>query len=115
MTTDLALNALLSAFWHSKPQGNVMVNSDQVNQFRKAYWRSFMKPNHPESSMSLWSDCQYNAVAESFSHLLNPEHIKCRIYLTRGSARLDVFYNYWRRHGMLNGLLSFEPGRLTCL
>ena len=52
MTTDLALDALLSAIWRRKPQGVVMVHSDQGSQFSSADWQSFQKANHLEGSMS---------------------------------------------------------------
>ena len=52
MTTDLALDALLSAVWRRKPQGIVMVHSDQGSQFSSADWQSFLKANHLEGSMS---------------------------------------------------------------
>lgn len=41
MTSDLALDALLAAVWRSKPQGNVMVHSDQGSQFSSGDWQIY--------------------------------------------------------------------------
>ena len=39
MTTDLALQALLSAVWRRKPKTKVMIHSDQGSQFTSKEWR----------------------------------------------------------------------------
>tara|TARA_R110001583_G_scaffold193987_1_gene363833 strand:+ start:771 stop:1214 length:444 start_codon:yes stop_codon:yes gene_type:complete len=52
MTTELVLDTLLSAVWRRKPQGSVMVHSDQGSQFSSGYWQSFLKANHWVGSMS---------------------------------------------------------------
>lgn len=117
MTTDLALDALLSAIWRRKPQGVVMVHSDQGSQFSSADWQSFLKANQLEGSMSRRGNCHDNAVAESFFQLLKRERIKRRIYSTREAARSDVFdyiemfYNPLRRHGTSDGLSPIEYER----
>src|SRR5690554_8104667 len=116
MTTDLALDALLSAVWRRKPQKPVMIHSDQGSQFSSLDWQSFLKANHLEGSMSRRGNCHDNAVAESFFQLLKRERIKQRIYPTRSEARADVFdyiemfYNLKRRHSSSNGLspVQFE-------
>lgn len=66
MTSDLALGALLAAAWRRKPQGCVMVHSDQASQFSSGDWQSFLKANHLMGSMSRRGNCHDNAVAESF-------------------------------------------------
>lgn len=38
MTTDLALQALLSAVWRRKPKTKVMIHSDQGSQYTGAGW-----------------------------------------------------------------------------
>ena len=117
MTTDLALDALLSAVWRRKPQGVVMIHSDQGSQFSSADWQSFLKANHLEGSMSRRGNCHDNAVAESFFQLLKRERIKRRIYPNREAARSDVFdyiemfYNPTRRHGTSGGLSPVEYER----
>lgn len=117
MTTDLALDALLAAVWRRKPQGVVMVHSDQGSQFSSADWQSFLKANHLVGSMSRRGNCHDNAVAESFFQLLKRERIKRKIYSTREAAKSDVFdyiemfYNPRRRHSTSDDLSPVEYER----
>ncbi|WP_134020774.1 IS3 family transposase [Modicisalibacter xianhensis] len=117
MTTDLALDALLAAVWRRKPQGVVMVHSDQGSQFSSTDWQSFLKANQLVGSMSRRGNCHDNAVAESFFQLLKRERIKRRVYPTREAARSDVFnyiemfYNPRRRHGTSDDLSPVEYER----
>ena len=58
MTTDLALQALLSAVWRRKPKQKVMVHSDQASQFTSKEWQSFLGKDNLDASMNLLSaDC----------------------------------------------------------
>jgi putative transposase len=124
MTTDLALQALLSAVWRRKPKHKVMIHSpshglqanhcraaDQGSQFTSKEWQSFLGKHNLNASMSRRGNCHDNAVAESFFHLLKRERIRRRTYITRNAARQDVFdyiemfYNPTRKHTN-NGMLS---------
>ncbi len=111
MTTDLALQALLSAVWRRKPKAKVMVHSDQGSQFTSTEWQLFLGKHNLDASMSRRGNCYDNAVAESFFQLLKRERIRRRTYLTRDVARQDVFdyiemfYNPTRKHTN-NGMLS---------
>ena len=111
MTTDLALQALLSAVWRRKPETKVMIHSDQGSQFTSKEWQSFLGKHNLDASMSRRGNCHDNAVAESFFQLLKRERIRRRTYLTRTAARQDVFdyiemfYNPNRKHTN-NGMLS---------
>ena len=111
MTTDLALQALLSAVWRRKPKTKVMVHSGQGSQFTSKEWQSFLSKHNLDASMSRRGNCHDNAVAESFFQLLKRERIRRRTYLTRDAARQDVFdyiemfYNPNRKHTN-NGMLS---------
>ncbi len=124
MTTDLALQALLSAVWRRKPKTKVMIHSDQGSQFTSKEWQSFLGKHNLIASplgdcrqspagkyMSRRGNCHDNAVAESFFQLLKRERIRRRTYLTRDAARQDVFdyiemfYNPNRKHTN-NGMLS---------
>ncbi|MFZ7094264.1 IS3 family transposase [Primorskyibacter sp. 2E233] len=111
MTTDLALQALLMAVWRRKPDGKVMVHSDQGSQFTSREWQTFLRQHNLEASMSRRGNCHDNAVAESFFQLLKRERIRRRTYPTRDDARRDVFeyiemfYNPKRKHTN-NGMLS---------
>ena len=111
MTTDLALQALLSAVWRRKPKSKILIHSDQGAQFTSKVWQSFLSKHNLDASMSRRGNCHDNAVAESFFHLLKRERIRRRTYSTRDSARQDVFdyiemfYNPTRKHTN-NGMLS---------
>jgi putative transposase len=104
MTTDLALQALLSAVWRRKPKTKVMIHSDQGSQFTSKEWQSFLGKHNLIASMSRRGNCHDNAVAESFFQLLKRERIRRQTYMTRNSARQDVFdyiemfYNPNRKH-----------------
>ncbi len=104
MTTDLALQALLSAVWRRKPKQKVLIHSDQGSQFTSTEWQSFLDKHNLDASMSRRGNCHDNAVAESFFQLLKRERIRRRTYLTRHAARQDVFdyiemfYNPKRKH-----------------
>ena len=111
MTTDLAIQALLMAIWWRKPDGRVMLHSDQGSQFTSREWQTFLHQHNLEPSMSRRGNCHDNAVAESFFQLLKRERIRRRTYPTRDDARRDVFdyiemfYNPKRKHTN-NGMLS---------
>jgi putative transposase len=111
MTTDLALQALLSAVWRRKPKSKILIHSDQGAQFTSKVWQSFLGKHILDASMSRRGSCHDNAVAESFFHLLKGERIRRRTYTTRDGARQDVFdyiemfYNPTRKHTN-NGMLS---------
>ena len=107
---DLVIDALLMAVWRRKPTNKVLVHSDQGIQYTCSDWRSFLKANQLEASMSRRGNCWDNAVAESFFSLLKGERIRGRVYPTRQAARSDIFdyiemfYNPKRRHGNNNGI-----------
>ena len=110
-TTDMVLQALLTAVWRRKPTTKVLIHSDQGSQFTSIDWVSFLKQHNLEHSMSRRGNCHDNAVAESFFNLLKRERIRRKIYKTRDDARQDVFdyiemfYNPQRKHAK-NGMLS---------
>jgi putative transposase len=111
ITTALVMDALTMALWRRRPKEKVVVHSDQGVQYTSTDWRSYLKANNLEASMSRRGNCHDNAVVESFFQLLKRERIKRRIYKTREQAKRDVFdyielfYNPKRRHGY-NGNLS---------
>ncbi len=111
ITKELVLDALLMAVWRRKPEGKVMIHSDQGSQYTSHDWSIFLKDHGLEGSMSRRGNCHDNAVVESFFQLLKRERVKRRIYNTRDEARADlfdyieVFYNQRRRHSA-NNLLS---------
>lgn len=103
---ELALDALMMAVWRRKPDGEVIVHSDQGSDD----WQRFCRANNLAPSMSRRGNCQDNAVAESFFSLLLKERIRKRIYKTRDLARVDIFdyieffYNRARHHSHPGGV-----------
>lgn len=87
LSRELTLDALLMAFWRSKPDGEVIVHSDQVSQYGSEDWQRLCWANNLASSMSQRGNCRYNAVADSFFSSLKKELIKKRIYQTRVLAQ----------------------------
>jgi putative transposase len=114
MTSDLVLQALVTAVWRRKPGPGVMVHSDQGCQFTSSDWQSFQKAHRMVPSMSRRGNCHDNAVAESFFSVLKKERIKRRVYPTRATAASDVFdyiemfCNPIRRHGSAGGVSPVE-------
>ncbi|HIE9854545.1 IS3 family transposase [Klebsiella variicola] len=110
LSRELALDALMMAVWRRKPDGEVIVHSDQGSQYGSDVWQRFCRANNLAPSMSRRGNCWDNAVAESFFSSLKKERIRKRIYKTRDLARADifdyieVFYNRARRHSHLGGV-----------
>ena len=110
-TTEVVLQALLTATWRRKPREKVLIHSDQGSQFTSMDRAAFLRAHNLEHSMSRRGNCHDNAVAESFFNLLKRERIRRRTYRTREEARQDVFdhiemfYNPKRTHAR-NGMLS---------
>ncbi|EMO3466442.1 TPA: IS3 family transposase [Klebsiella variicola subsp. variicola] len=110
ISRELALDALMMAVWRRKPDGEVIVHSDQGSQYGSDDWQRFCRANNLAPSMSRRGNCQDNAVAESFFSSLKKERIRKRIYKTRDLARADifdyieVFYNRARRHSHPGGV-----------
>ncbi|MCT2386551.1 IS3 family transposase [Erwinia pyrifoliae] len=110
LSRELALDALMMAVWRRKPDGEVIVHSDQGSQYGSDDWQRFCRANNLVPSMSRRGNCWDNAVAESFFSSLKKERIRKRMYKTRELARADifdyieVFYNRARRHSHLGGV-----------
>ncbi|HHP1362432.1 TPA: IS3 family transposase [Klebsiella variicola subsp. variicola] len=111
LSRELALDALMRwRVWRRKPDGEVVVHSDQGSQYGSDDWQRFCRANNLAPSMSRRGNCWDNAVAESFFSSLKKERIRKRIYKTRDLARADifdyieVFYNRSRRHSHLGGV-----------
>ncbi|RAS64407.1 putative transposase [Vibrio diazotrophicus] len=110
LAKDIVLDALLMAVWRRRPEGNVIIHSDQGSQYSSGDWQKFCQKHNLIPSMSRRGNCWDNAVAESFFSSLKKEKIKKRIYKTREMARADVFdyielfYNRIRRHTHLRGV-----------
>lgn len=86
LSRELALDALMMAVWRRKPDGEVIVHSDQGSQYGSDDWQRFCRANNLAPSMSRRGNCWDNAVAESFFSSLKKERIRKRIYKTRDLA-----------------------------
>ena len=110
LARELVIDAILMAVWRRKPNGKVIVHSDQGSQYGSDDWLRFCREHSLEPSMSRRGNCWDNAVVESFFSSLKKERIKKRLYKTRDLARADifdyieVFYNRQRRHSHLGGV-----------
>ena len=69
-TIDVALQTLLVDVWRRKPQGKVLIHSDQGSQLTNVDWASFLRHHNLEHSMSRRGNCHDKAVAECFFNLL---------------------------------------------
>lgn len=93
----------MMAVWRRKPDGEVIVHSDQGCQYVSGDWLRFCRANNLAPGMSRRGNCWDIALAESFFSSLKKERIRKRIYKTRDLARADifdyieVFYNRARR------------------
>lgn len=66
LSRELALDALMMAVWRRKPDGEVVVHSDQGSQYSSDDCQRFCRANNLTPSMSRRGNCWDNAVAESF-------------------------------------------------
>ncbi len=56
----------MMAVWRRKPDGEVIVHSDQGSHYGSDDWQRFCRANNTAPSMSRRGNCWDNAVAESF-------------------------------------------------
>ena len=85
-------------------------HSDRGSQYCSHAFRSALRRNEIECSMSRKGNCRDNAVAESFFASLKKELVHQCKYVDQAEARasifeyIEVFYNRVRRHSTLGGL-----------
>jgi putative transposase len=116
LESELVLDAVLMAVLRRRPEGTVIVHSDQGSQYGSDDWVRFCKANRLDPSMSRRGNCYDNAAMESFFGSLKKERVRRRIYPSRDAARADlfdyieVFYNRTRRHSYLGHVspMDFE-------
>ena len=116
MDKSIVIQSLLIAQWKRKPEGKVIIHSDQGSQFSSDEWNRFCRDHNFEPSMSRRGNCFDNAAAESFFSSLKKEKIRKKIYKKRDAARRDIFeyieffYNKKRRHKYIGNIspIDFE-------
>ncbi|BEA24539.1 ISPsy26, transposase OrfB [Escherichia coli MS 79-10] len=110
LSRELALDALMMAVWRRKPDGEVIVHSDQGSQYCSADYQALLKQHNLSGSMSAKGCCYDNACEESFFHSLKVECLHGEHFISREIMRVTVFnytecdYNCWRRHSWCGGL-----------
>lgn len=123
MSTDLVMDALLTASWKRRPKREVLIHSDQGSQYTSRDWRDFLAELQIRQSMSRRGNCHDNAVAESFFSLLKTVRVKREIYQDGEAALrsifdyIGMFYNPVRRHANKGTLspVGFEKQYFTQL
>jgi putative transposase len=116
MSRDLVLDAVLMAVWKRRPQGDVLIHSDQGSQYGSEAWKRFCQDHGLVPSMSRRGNCYDNAAMESFNGTLKKERVRGRVYETRNEGKADIFeyiemfYNPKRRHSYLGNVspMKFE-------
>jgi putative transposase len=110
LNREIVIDAMLMAVWRRKPQGKVIVHSDQGSQYGSFDCRKFCEDNDLTPSMSRRGNCWDNAVAESFFSSLKKERIRRRVYHKVEEAKADLFdyiemfYNPRRRHSHIGNV-----------
>lgn len=56
-TTELAVQALLSAIWRRKPTSGLLIHSDQGTQYTSREWAAFLREHGMQHSMSRRGNC----------------------------------------------------------
>jgi transposase InsO family protein len=110
MSTDVFLSALEMALGRRGDVSGLTHHSDRGSQYCSRAFRSALRRNGIECSMSRKGNCWDNAVAESFFATLKKELVHQCDYANQAEARasifeyIEVFYNRVRRHSSLGGM-----------
>ncbi len=113
LKTELVEDALRMALSRRKPDPGLLHHSDRGVQYASTQYRTLLRANGLECSMSRAGNCYDNAVMESFWGTLKTEWVYHQKYATRNEARssifeyIEMFYNRVRRHSSL-GYVSPE-------
>ena len=110
MSTDVFLSALAMALGRCGNVSGLTHHSDRGSQYCSHAFRSALRRNGIECSMSRKGNCWDNALAASFFATLKKELVHQCEYADQEAARasifeyIEVFYNRVRRHSSLDGL-----------
>lgn len=111
---ESVITALKRSVWRRKPSNGLIIHSDRGIQFCCEGFRSFIKKNNFNQSMSRKGNCWDNAVAESFFKTLKTELVYHVNLLDLNHAQhvlfdyIDGFYNCKRIHTKLGNLSPME-------
>jgi putative transposase len=118
--TDLASQALTSAYWLRKPPPGLIMHTDRGSQYASVSHRRLIKDYEMVQSMSRRANCWDNAPMESFFKTLKVERIHRIRYESRAQAKLDIvdwiegFYNRQRIHSSIGFMTPVDAeSRLT--
>ena len=109
---SLVVGSLQAAIGDRKPTVGLLFHSDRGSQYASAEFRTVLKANGMQQSMSGKGDCWDNSVVESFFGTMKSE-LCDPIWETRVAARdavfdyIETWYNRKRRHSTI-GYLSPE-------
>jgi transposase InsO family protein len=114
VSSELTQNALKQAIIRRRPPAGLIHHSDRGSQYASGEYQELLKEHKITPSMSRKGDCWDNAVGESFVHTLKVEKIhRCR-FMTRETAKREIFeyiemyYNRIRSHSSLGYMSPFE-------
>jgi putative transposase len=116
MTSQLVTDALMMAVWRRGPSGTLLHHSDQGSQYTSEEFQRSLEELGVTCSMSRSGNVWDNSVMESFFSTMKTERCHRTHYITRQSARADIFdhierfYNPTRRHSTLGNKspINFE-------
>lgn len=113
MKVQLALDALLMAYWRRKPAAGLTHHSDRGIQYACDAYQRRVKSFNMVPSMSRKGNCWDNAPTERFFRSLKSEYLSYYRFGTREQARSEVleyitFYNTDRLHSTLGYLSPME-------
>lgn len=88
-----------------RPDGQVLLHSDQGCQYTGHEWQAFLRDHNLLCSMSRLGNCYDNAVALSFFQLLNHERIPRHACVSRADVfnHIGMFYEPKSRHSTATG------------
>jgi putative transposase len=116
----LALTALRTALRTRRPREGLVHHSDRGSTYASGDYRSALKEQGIQCSMSRKGDCWDNAVAESFFASLKREVQEVEDFESHAHANLvlanyiDKFYNLQRRHSTIGYRSPTEFELMNC-
>lgn len=117
VTDELTQTALEQAIMRCNPPAGLIHHSDRGRQYASGEYQQLLKKFKITPSMSRKGDCWDNAVGESFVHTLKVEKVNRSRFITRETAKREIFeyvemyYNRKRSHSSLGYMSPSEYER----